>query len=114
MAEVGDGGDENTETPRSKELTPSPEEPASLKDEEEEEEEENEGEEEEENCVSDMKPSSSLQLMLTCIAEERRKDGIHHRLITDGASSYFITELLVIYLKIHIFVCNICLVKHNV
>ncbi len=39
---------------------------------------------EEEEEVCQMKPSSSLQLMLTSISEERTRSGPFHQLISDG------------------------------
>ena len=39
---------------------------------------------------SEMKPSSSLQLMLTSIAQERGKDFTSHKLISDGEFQFYI------------------------
>ena len=37
---------------------------------------------------AEMKPSSSLQLMLSSIAEERSKEFTSHKLISDGKSNH--------------------------
>ena len=105
MAELGDGGEENNiESPSSTDQNQNKtEEPTSPK----EDEEENEAEESEGSAIGDMKQSSSLQLMLTCIAEERRKDGISQRLISDGASFYAINIHFVIYVNNFIFLCTV-------
>ncbi len=39
---------------------------------------------------SEMKPSSSLQLMLSSIAQERGKDFTSHKLISDGEFQFYI------------------------
>ena len=43
---------------------------------------------EEEDPESEMKPSSSLMLMLSSIAEERGRDGLSQRLVSGGESHW--------------------------